>query len=120
MASDLRSRAGGGLAGTKRPQVEEQKAADPDTVTAADFRQARSPQAGQKRFVRATVAAPSVKQSGKRSTLATEKRMQSRRGFSIAPARIRTSYYTRRARQKKKQRTLSTPLSVNEGGLTLA
>ena len=28
--------AGGGLAGTKRPQVEEQKVADPDTVTAAD------------------------------------------------------------------------------------
>ena len=47
MASDLRSRAGGGLAGTKRPQVEEQKIADPDIVTAVDFRQARSPQAGQ-------------------------------------------------------------------------
>ena len=36
MASDLRSRAGGGLAGTKRPQVEEQKVADQDTITAAD------------------------------------------------------------------------------------
>ena len=47
MASDLRSRAGGGLAGTKRPQVEERKVADPDTVTAASSCQAQSPQAGQ-------------------------------------------------------------------------
>ena len=77
------------------------KSSRPRYSNSRGFRQARSPQAGQERFVRATVAGPSVRQSGKRSTLDTEKRMQSRRGFSIAPARIRTSYYTRRARQKK-------------------